>query len=1203
MIRVLKASDLDRWWVAQARRPGGRLPLQSLVTLVMSLLLTGFSSRLSAQQAHEIAGRVTDLAQMAIVGATVVIASEDGQWRASVLTGDDGAFRRELPASVTLIVITVRRLGYYQQSRVIKVTSGARVQNAVVMMRALPKSLAPINVQSERTRVSTAPYDPSKQGSGNSALGATLLPIDIEQFGDWAQWQPGVNAANGGLSINGQPASQTGIQVDGAGFTGAGIPREAIQSIAVTTSAFDPRIGRYSGGLISTTTRSGGDHWTAIVGGGLSGGKLQYPSGAGTLGPSPSTRTQLSLGAGGPIIPQRVYGYFATDAHDNVTTRTPLEQSLSDRDGALGFSGETMSRLNETLSTIGVPLDFGVNPSQVSRSVNTYGRLDVVVSPRVVAMLRLTAGDNNGDRLGMSPTSLASTSYTQTTKERSVLARMEYANGPWTVTASASQSHSESLRSPRWFGPSALVWVDAGTIGDAASASVNIGGGPPRFASLHSLTEFSVETSRRTQDGRHEWRLGLASFGDHAQVDPGSTFGSFVFNSIVDLGASRPSAFVRAPQTPAMHFATTDGAAFLRDSWRPAKLWSVVYGTRVEWGHLDLTSGDSVAHQESHALGLRVNPRIGFQYNSSDNRWTVRGGAGEFRGAVPVSELASDAMGATRDPGEHCVGADITPTQWPLLLHRTAVATLPQCNVSTASDQTNFLVSQYANPFRAPEVRQFDAQGSWSAAGGNRFLSMDISHTMGRYSALAFEHALTTPQFVLRSEADRPVFVSPSAIDGSTGLVRALAPAETPRYQEIATVGTNDVTRLALSGTLVLQPHGRQILLSTTVERTWSRMATTGFDAPEAVSAGTAGNPNAIEYLNNVASPPYALSGVVHTSLTRDVDLALMFRTSVGLTFTPLVDADINGDGRANDRAWVPDARTEPDTNLRTGISHLLQNAPVFVRQCLVGQQGTIAAGASCRLPVSTRVDAQVNWRLRAFAAFKRVDVSLRLQNLGAGLDALLHGAANMRGWGQTQFPDQTLLRVRGFDPVRRAFLYDVNADFGVPRVSRWAFTPFTMQLRVRIPIGSSDPAREQWSNLLEATKTDTRAPEKLRALLGMRFPSVPTRVLDLADSLALHLTVQQMVALQASADSLQPRLDVVLDQLMRELLRASQSPRVPRSALTDALIVEARRLGAAGVTVTRTALDDAQWRLLPVSLSSPTFDVPVPGVSFDGIP
>jgi hypothetical protein len=93
----------------------------------------------------------------------------------------------------------------------------------------------------------------------------------------------------------------------------------------------------------------------------------------------------------------------------------------------------------------------------------------------------------------------------------------------------------------------------------------------------------------------------------------------------------------------------------------------------------------------------------------------------------------------------------------------------------------------------------------------------------------------------------------------------------------------------------------------------------------------------------------------------------------------------------------------------------------------------------------------------------QRAQLRFQLGNPLGAIDLLTHGAANVRGWGQTTTPDATLLYVRGFDPETKRFKYEVNQRFGSTRpqqsVNRSA--PVTVTALVSLDLG---PARERQS-------------------------------------------------------------------------------------------------------------------------------------------
>jgi hypothetical protein len=67
-------------------------------------------------------------------------------------------------------------------------------------------------------------------------------------------------------------------------------------------------------------------------------------------------------------------------------------------------------------------------------------------------------------------------------------------------------------------------------------------------------------------------------------------------------------------------------------------------------------------------------------------------------------------------------------------------------------------------------------------------------------------------------------------------------------------------------------------------------------------------------------------------------------RAQSGLPYTPMVGSDINGDGLANDRAFVLAPSSSIDTAAAAGVRSLAASSSSRVRDCLLSQAGQVAA-------------------------------------------------------------------------------------------------------------------------------------------------------------------------------------------------------------------------------------------------------------------
>jgi hypothetical protein len=165
-----------------------------------------------------------------------------------------------------------------------------------------------------------------------------------------------------------------------------------------------------------------------------------------------------------------------------------------------------------------------------------------------------------------------------------------------------------------------------------------------------------------------------------------------------------------------------------------------------------------------------------------------------------------------------------------------------------------------------------------------------------------------------------------------------------------------------------------------------------------------------------------------------------------------MVGGDVNGDGFANDRAFV---FAPADSALGASMRSLLDAASPRVRNCIERQINTLATRGSCQAPWVATAVLQAKFNPAKLGLPKRATLGLTVQNPLGVADLLLHGDDELRGWGQAIPPDQNLLFVRGFDPATNRFRYDINERFGStrPRESATRSLPF-LSIGLTIDVG-----------------------------------------------------------------------------------------------------------------------------------------------------
>jgi hypothetical protein len=247
--------------------------------------------------------------------------------------------------------------------------------------------------------------------------------------------------------------------------------------------------------------------------------------------------------------------------------------------------------------------------------------------------------------------------------------------------------------------------------------------------------------------------------------------------------------------------------------------------------------------------------------------------------------------------------------------------------------------------------------------------------------------------------------------------------------------------------------------------------------------------------------------------------VTLFARAQSGLPFTPLVQGDVNGDGRGGDRAFIPNPATTTDTNLANQLRELLAGGSSTARGCVLDNLGRVAPRNGCRGPWTESLNIQ--WRPPTPSKWgNRVVPNVYLQNVLAGVDQLLHGNS-LRGWGSPATPDPVLLIPRGFDAPNKRFSYDVNPRFADTRPGRTLLrNPFRIVIDFSFNL-STDFDLQQLRRAVEPVKGPSgwqrRTADSLAAFYLSSTSDIYKLLIEQTDS--LFLSKGQVAALE-KADS-----------------------------------------------------------------------------------
>lgn len=571
----------------------------------------------------------------------------------------------------------------------------------------------------------------------------------------------------------------------------------------------------------------------------------------------------------------------------------------------------------------------------------------------------------------------------------------------------------------------------------------------------------------------------------------------------------------------------------------------------------------------------------------SGPKGVLRGGVGEFRNLLPPA-LLSTASGSTGLAGARyrlmCFGSAVPAPDW----------------AAFAADQ-RAIPQQCVNVVRAPVFanyasdiqlfdRSYDSPRSWRANLGwlSSFRQVDLT-AEGIYSLNLNQPGTVdlnfagVPRFALAEEANRPVFVSGGSIVPGTGAVSPVeSRSETSFGRVIANV--SDLRSRSRQLTLTLSPrsslfYSGRAFLSLAYTLADNRALQRGFDG------ATSASPSAREWARGDFDVRHQILLQTGMGLRNGISFTLFGRFASGVPFTPVIASDVNGDGLANDRAFVFDPARTTDTVVASGLRSLLSSAPSGARDCLARQAGRVAARNSCTGPWTAALNARLALTGAVLHAGNRVNFSVNLSNPLGGLDQLLHGAGRLRGWGTPVFPDPVLYTVKGFDPDAQRFQYVVNNRFGNTRPSAAMLrTPFRVTVEASFDLGT--PFRVQ---MLERTLNRGRGgrsgprlnADSLKARYARNVPSVYDLILNESDSLLLSR--EQSEALQRAEAAYRVRIDSVWTPLAEYLASlddaydADAALKKSEQATDDAWEI-ARQQGP----IIKSVLSPIQLRLVP---------------------
>ncbi|MFN8573340.1 MAG: carboxypeptidase regulatory-like domain-containing protein [Gemmatimonadaceae bacterium] len=1122
-----------------------RLALLKWICAFVLVVVT--AAHAHAQTVDVIRGRVMGPENQPVEGVNVTVTTLSGAVSRSARTDRNGRFMVTFPGGDGDYFVSFQALGYAPRRYEIKRVADEDILVADARLTRAAAQLGEVRVVAPRDRPNRNDANQDVSGTERTVNPSALAANQVGDLAAMAASVPGVLFVPGqdgdpsGFSVFGLSSDQNSTTLNGQEFSGSDLPRDAAISASLVTSPYDVSRGGFSGGNFNIRTRSGTNFILRTNSLNVDSPHLQWTdAAAAALGQQYSN---LSLGGmmSGPI---RYNQAFYSLAYQLGRRANDLQTLLNTSPVGLqttGIAPDSAERLLSILGTLGIPTTVGGLPSdRLTDQGSLIGGFDLAPpSSRAGSAYNLTV---NGSWNRLNPVTGQVTEIPAHSGDRlnfngGLQARHStyFGFGALSETAlsvSGTRSHSNPFLSM----PSGTVRINS-VFDDGTSAVKTVTfGGSPSLNSTNATVNvaFNNQLSWFSENNKHRIKLSTEVRRDAYSIDQQvNTLGSFTFNSLADLDAGRAGAFARQLQPRQRQGDEVVGGIALGDSYRPVSNLQLQYGVRVDGNLFSKTPTRNSKVDELFGVrndvvpnGVYVSPRVGFSWTYGQAsqiggfegafrgpRAIVRGGIGVFQ-ATPGTQLTGAAIDNTGLAGGlqqvNCTGIAVPSPEWAQYLANQS--SIPaECADGTlgtvfASSVPN--VTLFDDGYRAPRSIRSNLQWSGPIL-ANRFSAqlegtLSVNQQQQGFVDLNFQ---PTERFALGSEGGRAVYVQPTSIDPATGLVAARDARVTQDFNRV-TEQRSDLRSLSRQVRVSLSPATFNSTRSWSVSYVYSNVR----DRNRGFSSNTVGNPYGFEWARSSFDSRHQIQYSLFYNLFDLIRVNWNGNIRSGTPFTPLISGDVNGDGYANDRAFVFDPASSGDPLLAQAMQALLDGASGNVKRCLSDQLGHLAARNSCNGPWTQSANLSLSFNPLKVRMPQRATLSFSVSNPLGAADLMLHGSDNLRGWGQSPIPDQTLLFVRGFDRTSNTFRYDVNQRFGATNPQFSAFrTPVTITALLRFDVGPTRERQALTQQLNLGRRTDgNKLPENIiKAIYGTGGLINPLATM-LRQSDTLKLTVQQ---------------------------------------------------------------------------------------------
>ena len=531
-----------------------------------------------------------------------------------------------------------------------------------VQLRGSPVQLEGIDVTAQRNLQGGEAPTPGSQERAFNPDQLAQLPVDPSDLASLVGLVAGIlplgstDSTASSFSVAGLGPNANAVTLDGLLFGNTTVPQEGLRQTRVVTSTYDVSRGQFSGGLVSSTTRSGSN---VVQGSAM----LQYrnPDLAVNSGDSPYTQgftqSQLSGGIGGPLVKDNLFVFLSGMARLRSDPQQTLLSGSPTDFMHLGVSPDSVSRFLGIVDSLGVPNNSVTGGA--TRANNNYSglaRLDWVMSNAHTLTLRGNWNGTSQDPARVGTLALPQTGGDLTNSSGGFMATVTSHFGATVLNeVHGFWQGARNVGDPFSSLPQGRVQV-ASTLPDTTlSVTTLVFGGNAGLPTRSTSSSFEAadELSLLPGAGHHRIKIGgtwLTERGDN--LFAGNSLGTFSYNSLGALDSGQAAMFRRTLDAVERRSNDQQFGFYAADVWVIQRNFQLTYGLRLEGSSF----GDAPAYNPAvdTAFGFRTDklpdewhfsPRAGFTWTLGGSNFGPGGRGGRAARAVSAGGSSSPRAG------------------------------------------------------------------------------------------------------------------------------------------------------------------------------------------------------------------------------------------------------------------------------------------------------------------------------------------------------------------------------------------------------------------------------------------------------------------------------------------------------------------------------------------------------------------------------